>query len=78
MAIFSAKTTYIHAFLNKNTMKGHWKKNSLGRLNFYTMVQIEGSCDHKYQKMGDFSFDPFPKSIIQFTRSAGLAWLKGQ
>ena len=25
-----------------------------------TMVQIEGSCDHKYQKMGDFSFDPFP------------------
>ena len=60
MAIFSAKTTHKDTYFNKNTMKWQWKKNSLGRLNFYTMVQIQGSCDHKYQKMDDFSFDPFP------------------
>ena len=26
MANFSAKTTYMDAFFNKNTMKGHWEK----------------------------------------------------
>ena len=60
MALFSAKTTYKDYFLTKTIQNHTEKKNSLGRLNFYTMVQIEGSCDHKYQKMGDFSFDPFP------------------
>ena len=50
------KTTILGCFLNKNAMKWYFKKNSLGRLNFYTMVHFEGSCDHIYLKMKKWSY----------------------
>ena len=57
MTFLWAKTTILGCFLNKNAMKWYFIKNSLGRLNFYTMVHFEGSCDHIYLEVEKW---PYP------------------
>ena len=51
MSFLWAKTTIFGCFFNKNARKWYFKKNSLGHLNFYTMVHFEGPCDHIYLEM---------------------------